>query len=190
MELMYAHWWVEVGLVPLVDRTMSRDVFRGSQGLKTTFGSLSVMGQAVAWPEVSQYWSHQAVGWCQVSVPKWWPPGAHVDEHSMGPPLPVFLSHSELQLMPASTGDPPRPTGRSGSDSYGVTALVQVQYTWTLLQEWNVCFIQSYGAPVPNPCWPSKPNALGIPPPSTRPPDWKAWHEAQNSHSCGRTSVI
>ena len=90
---------------------MSRDVFRGSQELKTTFGSLSVMGQAVVWPEVSQYWSHQAVGWCQVSVPKWWPSGAHADEYSMGPPLPVSLSHSELQLMPASTGDPQSQVG-------------------------------------------------------------------------------
>ena len=68
------------------------------------------------------------------------------------------------------------------------------QCTWNLvctLQEWSLCFPQSCGAPALKPHWPSKPNALGAPPPEARPPPgWGAWYGSQNSHSCGRTSEI
>ena len=33
--------WVELGLVPLVGKAVSRDVFRDSCGLRTTLGNLS-----------------------------------------------------------------------------------------------------------------------------------------------------
>ena len=65
---MPAHWWVELGLVPLVDRAMSRGVFRGSCGLRKTLGSLSADGWGcvltvlVVWSEASRHWSLQAVG--------------------------------------------------------------------------------------------------------------------------------
>ena len=57
------------------------------------------------------------------------------------------------------------------------------------LQEWSLCFPLSCGAPAIKPQWPSKTNALGVPP-NARPPGWGAWCGAQKSHSCGRTSVI
>ena len=69
-----AHWWVELGLVPLVGRAMSRGMFRGSLELRKTLGSLSADGWGcvhlllVVWPEASQHWSLQAVGWGQVLV--------------------------------------------------------------------------------------------------------------------------
>lgn len=66
-----------VGLVPLVGRAMSRGVFGDGCGLKKTLGSLSADEQGcvptplVVWPEPSQHWSLQVVGWGQISVPKW-----------------------------------------------------------------------------------------------------------------------
>ena len=57
-------------------------------------------------------------------VPKWWPLG-----ELMPMSIPWGICHqwpcptSEPQPSPASPGDPPRPTGRSGPGSYGVTAL-------------------------------------------------------------------
>ena len=68
---------MELGLVPLVGRAMSKGVFRGGCEIRMTLGSLSADGWCwvstllVVWPEVSQHWSLQAVGWGQVSVPKW-----------------------------------------------------------------------------------------------------------------------
>lgn len=41
---MPVHWKVELDLVPLVSRAMSRDVFRGSYVLRRTLGSLSPSG--------------------------------------------------------------------------------------------------------------------------------------------------
>ena len=69
------------GSLPLMARAMSRGVFRGSCGLRMTLGTLSADGWGcvptllVVWPEASQHWSLQAVGWGQVSVPKWQCPG-------------------------------------------------------------------------------------------------------------------
>ena len=64
-------------LVPLVGRTMSRVVFRGGYVPRTTLGNLAADGWGcvsfllVVWPEVPQHWSLKAVGWDQVSFPKW-----------------------------------------------------------------------------------------------------------------------
>ena len=64
---------------------------------------------------------------------------------------------------------------------------------WDLLctlQDWSLCFPQSSGASAVKPHWPSKPHALGVPPPNAGPPGWGAWHQTQNSHFCGRTSMM
>lgn len=65
-----AHWWLELDLVPLVGRAMSRHV-RGSW-LKTTLGSLSVNGWGCV-PTLLvvglRYFFVQAVGWGQISGP-------------------------------------------------------------------------------------------------------------------------
>ena len=56
-----AHWWVELGLGPLVGRAVSRGVFRGGCRLRNTFLSLSddgwgfVPALLVVWPEASQH---------------------------------------------------------------------------------------------------------------------------------------
>ena len=74
---MPAHWWVELGLLPLVGRAISRGVFRGGYGLRKALSSLSADGWGyvpallVVWPEASQHWSQRADGWGQASVPKW-----------------------------------------------------------------------------------------------------------------------
>ena len=68
-------WWVELGLVPLVDRAMSSGVFWGVCQLSMTLASLSADGWGcfpvllVVWPEAFQHWSLQAFGWGQVLVP-------------------------------------------------------------------------------------------------------------------------
>ena len=65
--LVPAHWWVELGLVPLVGRAVSGGVFRGGCELSMTLGSLSadrwgcVPTLLIVWPEASQHWSLQAV---------------------------------------------------------------------------------------------------------------------------------
>jgi len=48
--------------------------------------------------------------------------GVHTDYYSLGPLPPVSFPHSEPEPTPESQGDPPKPTDRSGPDSYGVTA--------------------------------------------------------------------
>ena len=128
--LVPTHWCLELGLIPLVGRVMSRRVFIGGSWLRMTLGSLSVDGWGcvptllVVWPEVSWHWSLQAIGWGSVSVPKWQLSGELMPKsipwgiHCQCPCL-----HSEPQLTPTSPGDPPRPAGRSGLGSYGGTAL-------------------------------------------------------------------
>lgn len=59
---MPAHWWVELGLVHLVGKAVSRDIIRGGCMLRTPLGSLSADGwgcvpvQLVVWLEASQHW--------------------------------------------------------------------------------------------------------------------------------------
>ena len=65
---MPAHWWVELGLVPLVGKAVSRGMFRGVCELGATLSSLSVDGWGcvptllVVWPEVSQHGACRLVG--------------------------------------------------------------------------------------------------------------------------------
>ena len=56
--LVPVHWWVMLGLIPLVGRAMSRGVFRGGCEFSMTLGSLSadvwvcVPILLLVWPEV------------------------------------------------------------------------------------------------------------------------------------------
>ena len=117
------------GLCPLVGRAMSRGVSRGGCGLRESIGSLSADGwgciptQFVVWPEVSQHWSLQVVGWGQVLLPKCQLLGELIQMNA-----PQYVRHwclhpqSGPQPSPASPGDPPRQTGRSGPGSCEITA--------------------------------------------------------------------
>ena len=108
---------------------MSRPLVRSSCGLRKCLGSLSADGWVcaltllVVWPEGSQHWTLQAVGWGQVLMPKCWSPGWLMPMNT-----PQYLyhqcscPHSEPQPPSASLGGPPRPSGRSGPGSYEVTA--------------------------------------------------------------------
>ena len=117
------------------------------------------------------------MGWSQVLVSKWQPPG-----WLMPVSTPQYLYHqcpcpcSEPQLPPTSLGDSPSPPGRSGPGFYEVTVFSPgSRCTWDLvcaLQEWSFCFPQSCGVPVIKAHWPSKPNVLEAPPPM---PDLQAW---------------
>ena len=105
----------------------------------------------------------------QFLTSKWWPLW---ELRSMNNPWGMCHQfpclHSEPQLTLVSPGDPLRPTGKSGSSFYGVTTFPWVPVHWNLvctLQEWSLCFPQSYRAPSFWPCWPSKPNTLGAFPP-------------------------
>ena len=58
---MPAHWWMELGLGPLVGSSMSRGVSRGGCGLRKPLSSLSADGwgcvptQLAVWLEASQH---------------------------------------------------------------------------------------------------------------------------------------
>ena len=101
----------------------------GSCRLRKTLGSLSSKGQGcvptllVFWPEASQHWSLQGVGWGRVLVRKSRPPGGLTP---MSTPQNLHCQrlcpHSEPQPPPASTGDPSTSAGRSGPGPYEVTA--------------------------------------------------------------------
>lgn len=71
---MLAHWCIDLDFDPLVSYAMSRAMSRGSCGLRKSLGSLSADGWGcvptllVVWPEESQHWSLQAIGWNQVMV--------------------------------------------------------------------------------------------------------------------------
>ena len=41
-----AHWWVQLGLVPLVGRAVSQGMFRGSCWLRITLGSVKLIGRS------------------------------------------------------------------------------------------------------------------------------------------------
>ena len=72
-EMVIAHWWLELGFVPLVDGATLMGVFRGSYVPRTTLGCLSadrwgsVSTLLIVWPEAFQHWSLKAVGWGQIS---------------------------------------------------------------------------------------------------------------------------
>ena len=102
-ELVPAHWWVDLCHVPLVGRAMSRGVFIGGSWLRTTLDSLSPEGWDcvptlfIVWPEASQDWILQAVGWGRSSVPKWRPPGELTPKSF---PLGPTVSHSRPPRLP------------------------------------------------------------------------------------------
>ena len=115
---------------------------------------------------------------------------SHTNEYYPILLLPVSLSPDWGTAALTSAGDPPRAASRSGSGSYEVTAFVLgpgVDKTLCAVSKSGVSVSPS---PVELPRWPSKPNALGAPPPDARPTGCEGWHGAQNSHSCGRTPVI
>ena len=119
---------MELSLVPLVGRAVLWGGSRGGSVPRKTWGSLSVDGWVcvptllIFWPGASQSWCLQGVGWGQI-FPKWQPPGKLTLMIIPWDLCPVSWPQNELQLTPASPGDPLRPTGTSGSDSYVVLAL-------------------------------------------------------------------
>ena len=54
----------------------------------------------------------------------------------------------------------------------------------------GLCFPESCRSSIVKSHWPSKSDSLGIPCPLARSPGWEAWHEAQNIHNSGRTSLV
>ena len=193
-----AHWWVELGLVPLMGRAMSRGLFRGGCALWTSLGRLSADGWVyvptlfVVWPEASQHWSLQAVGWGQILLRKWQPPGGLT---AMSTPelLPPGSLSPQMALPPQETLQYQQVSLAPGF--YEVTAFSPGSWcsqdvVVCTLKEWSFCFPQSCGIPVIKPHWPSKPDALGASPSDARPPGLGAWCRAQNFHSCGATSAI
>ena len=85
----------------------------------------------VVWPEASQCWSLQAVwgtrSWCQgpkISA------SSQSSHRSLLCPSPVFMTPERATAAPTFAGGSPRPAGRSGPSSYGVTpfALGPVAY--------------------------------------------------------------
>ena len=58
------------------------------------------------------------------------------------------------------------------------------------LQDWSLCFPQSFRRTKVKSCWPSRPDSLAIPSPLVRSPGWEARHRVQNLHNSARTSLV
>ena len=157
-------WWA---------RLCQRMCLSGSCVFRKTLSSLSADGWScvptllAVWPEASQHWSLQAVGWGQVLVRKWRPPReltlmSTPQNYLRQCPCP----HGESQLPPTSAGDPPILSSKSGPVSYEVITFLLGSWCTRdpvcVLQDWSFCFHQSCGIPVIKPCWSSKPDSLGL----------------------------
>ena len=125
--LVPAHLWVELHLVPLVSRAVSRgswfwaqDNFR--QPVSWWLRLYSHLVGFLAW--VTSALEPAGCWWGQVLVPKWQPPR---ELTLMNTPWGIcHLSpcpHSEPHPTPGPPEVHPRPIDRSGQGSYGVTAL-------------------------------------------------------------------
>ena len=100
-QLVLAHWWVELCLVPLVGRPMSRGMFWGVCELSMTLGSLSAGGLGcvpillVVRGEAFCPWSLHIVGCDQVLVSKWGP---------LGELMPINPGASATSLLAPTVG--------------------------------------------------------------------------------------
>lgn len=124
---MLAHWWLNLGL----GAREGRAKFKGSYRLRKSLDRLSVDTWLCLffWPQVSQPWSLQAVGWGQVLVPRCQPPGElHTDECSLISSPQGLCPQDELEELsspcPASPEDPPRVADRAGPGSYQIATFV------------------------------------------------------------------
>ena len=129
---MPAHCWVELGLVPLVGRAMSRGAFRGGSGLRKILGSLSANGWCcvpallVVWSETLQHWCLHAVGWGQVLVSKGRSPG------ELKPVSTLWYLHHQCSCpcseahFPCIPRRPLKLADMSGPGSYELTAFFLV----------------------------------------------------------------
>ena len=144
------------------------------------------------WPGASQHWSLQAIGWSEVLVPKWQPPGELIPMS-----IPQYLSHQcpcphyELKLTPTS-GDYQRPIGVSGQCSYKVTTFFlspNVQGTLCVPSKNGVSLspLSCDQAPLG-----FKAKSSGGSSSLYQLPGWGArgGGGTKDSHSCGRTFVI
>ena len=124
---------IELGLWPLVGKTVPWEVSRGGWVLKKSLGSLSDVGwtyvpiQLVVWPEASQHWCLQAVGWGQVLVLMSQDAHCHQSQCWQSRMFPYvwnqcLFPQGKLQLPPFSPGDCLRPAGGSGPRFYQIIA--------------------------------------------------------------------
>lgn len=105
---MPAHWWLELGLVPLVDEAMLRGVLMGGCELSVAWGTLSTDGWGcvpvllVVWPETLT-WVGPGLDAKMVTVRR-----AHTCQCSLGllPLELLFLPHCESQWVSSSHGVP------------------------------------------------------------------------------------
>ena len=110
---------MELILIPLVGGALSLGVIRGRCVPGGSLGSLFADGWGcvptwfVVWPGASQPW------WVRPDFL------ALLEELMLipGTLYPMSFPHNEPQLPTFYPGDPPRTTGRSDTDSYGVSAL-------------------------------------------------------------------
>ena len=146
------YWQVELSLVSLVGRTMSRGVIRRGCLPRMTLGKLSAGMCAVFSPcwffylEASQHWSLPSTLWDQVSFPKWRPPRKLLlriipSGFYLQYPAPI-MSHSQ-PLPPQDTLQGPH----LGLAQISMESLLcpGTQYMWKLLcalQRWIFPLVQ------------------------------------------------
>ena len=95
----------------------------------------------------------------------------------------------------ACPGDHPTLAVRSGSVSCGITApssgsWCKQDFFVCVIQEWSLCFSQSFWIPAIKFLWPAKSDSLGIASLYTGFPSWETWRGAQNLHNKGGTYLV
>lgn len=125
---------MELGLVPLVDRVMSKGVFRGAVA-SGKLGSLPagwwgcVAALLVGCPKASWHWSLQTVVWGQVLVPKWQPPREFM-------PVSTLQSSTTSVLVPTvshSRSLPPQETFQDQQISLAQAPVKSLLFPWELV---------------------------------------------------------
>ena len=130
-----AHWWVELSLVTLVGRAAQSGMSRGMWAQEDFLSSLSADGWGyvpallVVWPEASQHWGLQAVGWGQVSVRKWQPPEGLT-------PMSIPQNYCRQCLCPHNEPQPPPHLCRRPSDTNRVVWPVSYEIAAFFPESW------------------------------------------------------
>ena len=144
--LVLAHWWVELGFVPLIGRAVSSDVFIVTVG----------WSREPKWPPLGELTVMSLPWGVHYHCPS--PPS----EPQLTPASPEPLLRPKGRSSPCSYRLSPLPWAP-------VHVKPQVHP-----QAWSLLSPHSCGAPTVKPDWVSKPNALEALSPDSRPPGWGA----------------
>lgn len=151
----------------------------------------------VIWPEASQHWLLQSIGLAQILVLMSQDVICQHQQCSYSIMFPD-MSNTSTYVPRVRCSFPFFSRKLSKTIRYVQPRFYQITifavgpsaqiFFWPFKSE--VSISSNPWAPALKPCWCSMPNVLGASLPCARPPGWKDWLGAQNSHPCGKTSAI